>query len=402
MRKFSQKRGASGVIVMTMLVPVLIIGFFAISLANIQRSESTSQISTDLAAVYGGNLLSRESDVDKILSLSEELALRNLIPNANQDSGESPPEHLRITTELGSASIGQFKPSFDSQAKPTNAIRVTAAVPAGIIVFGSRLSHVDVSAHSTVANMDRVICLVVDRSGSMTFDLDSGTWLLDPTPHPDNPMSTHPDVQIQQNAGQWWKGWPHPTRSRWSELLPAVYGLADELEKTNQQEFFSIVSYSSAGSEHRWNHKLKRVPYRTTDSSIEVRPTKHYANAVRKLEHKYSKIFPVMGGTNIAAGIDTGARVLLNNNSKPNAFKTMIVMTDGQYNRGRAPWLAAEDAAKQGIEVFTVTFSNQADQQSMILTAEVGNGKHFHAVDGVTLEEIFRKIANMPPRIFVD
>ena len=80
----------------------------------------------------------------------------------------------------------------------------------------------------------------------------------------------------------------------------------------------------------------------------------------------------------------------------------MIVMTDGQYNQGRSPWLAAEDAAALGIEVYTVTFSKQADQNSMIKTAENGNGRHFHAPDGDALEDIFREIANIPPSAYIE
>ena len=74
-------------------------------------------------------------------------------------------------------------------------------------------------------------------------------------------------------------------------------------------------------------------------------------------------------------------------------------MTDGQHNTGRSPVVAAVDAAELGIEVYTVTFSRHASQGAMVDTAEAGNGKHFHAPDGDSLEDIFREIANIPAKV---
>ena len=70
--------------------------------------------------------------------------------------------------------------------------------------------------------------------------------------------------------------------------------------------------------------------------------------------------------------------MLTGRDARPHAFKVMIVMTDGQFNQGRKLWLASADAATAGIEVHTVTFSNQANQQDMMATATAGRGIHFH------------------------
>ena len=109
-----------------------------------------------------------------------------------------------------------------------------------------------------------------------------------------------------------------------------------------------------------------------------------------------------MGATNISAGIDSGRSVLTGSNARPNAFKTMIVMTDGYYNRGRQPWYASRDAARAGIEVHTITFGSRPDRVSMEKTANSGNGKYYHAANGAALKQIFIEIANLPPRVFVE
>jgi Mg-chelatase subunit ChlD len=137
-------------------------------------------------------------------------------------------------------------------------------------------------------------------------------------------------------------------------------------------------------------------------ASIEAKPTFNYQEAVETFDRKYKYSQPVAGGTNISAGIDQGITILTSGRARPYAFKTMIVMTDGQHNTGRDPWLAAEDAAKKGIQIHTVTFSHQADQVSMKRTAKAGKGVHFHAPDGDALEAIFREIAKMPAAAIIE
>ena len=185
-------------------------------------------------------------------------------------------------------------------------------------------------------------------------------------------------------------------------MIPALYGLAEELEQTSQNELLSIVSYSTR-TNFNWYDRNRRVRrYSNPVSAVEYQPSYNYQAAVQGFDNKYKYNQPVSGGTNISAGIDEGVGVLLGNRSRHNAFKTMIVMTDGQYNSGRHPSIAASDAADQGIEVFTVTFGSGADQNTMIQTAENGNGKHFHAPNGDALEEIFREIANIPPAAYIE
>ena len=185
-------------------------------------------------------------------------------------------------------------------------------------------------------------------------------------------------------------------------MIPALYGLADELTKTRQHEKFAIVSYSTSYNYSFYDFDLRTRDYRQSESSIEAQPTFDYRQAVVQFDDTYKWQKLVAGGTNISAGIDQAVEVLTSSTARPNAYKTMIVMTDGQFNQGREPWRAAKDAAERGIEVFTVTFSRQADQYSMRRAAEEGNGKHFHAPNGDALEDIFKEIANIPPAAYIE
>jgi Mg-chelatase subunit ChlD len=107
---------------------------------------------------------------------------------------------------------------------------------------------------------------------------------------------------------------------------------------------------------------------------------------------------PIVGRTNIAAGIDNGIAVLTDPVlARPLAEKTMVLLTDGLFNEGREPHLAAEDAAVYKIVIHTVTFSDGADQAEMQLVAEATGGNHYHAPDAATLEAIFAEIARTLP-----
>lgn len=400
MKSFHAGRaGVSAILVLAMLVPIAIIGFFAMSLGNIQRNEAASQISADLSAKYGANAIAREIKPEVIHERVADLAKNNWTHGGNTPLDRN---QVSVEVEFGSTRFVDSQAEFRLNQEPVNSVRVSTAVPAGIVIFGKPMGSILVDSKATVANVERDICLVIDRSGSMTFDLRTHTWIADKSAHPRNKLSQSSNLSKRNNAHQWWWGWPHPELSRWAEMMPAVYALADELGRTKQSELLSIVSYSSEVTENRWDQNLDLRSYSTIEASIESQPTVNYNNIVRDLERKYNEQMPIMGGTNIGSGIDLAKSILTSNRSRKFAFKTMIVMTDGQHNVGRSPVDAASEAAARGIEVYTVTFSRDADIATMRATAAAGNGKHFHAADGETLRQIFIEIANTPPGVFIE
>ena len=249
--------------------------------------------------------------------------------------------------------------------------------------------------------LERDVCVVVDRSGSMNFDLRTDTWSRDNRRHSYNPLSNSTHSYYRSRAYQFWHYWADPEYSRWSAMVPALYGLADELNKTKQKELFSIVSYSTDFNIYAWDHRMGVSRYSGAASTVEHPPSRDYVGAVRSFDTRYKHQQPIAGGTSISAGIDRAVEVLTSATSRPNAFKTIILITDGQHNQGRDPAIAAADAAAQHIEIFTVTFGDGADQSSMIEVAEKANGQHFHAPNGKQLEEIFRGIANIPPNAWI-
>jgi Ca-activated chloride channel homolog len=250
-----------------------------------------------------------------------------------------------------------------------NAVRVTglrtrssAAGPVGLLlgrVMG--VTEFQPSHVATSTQLDREICLVVDRSGSMMWNL-AGNVIPAASCTPPQPAS------------------------RWAALRIAVDAFVAELEQTPQREQCSLVSYSSAGS---------GCGITFTTSDINAQLAFDYTRIRDEMNRLSSR--PVQGGTSISAGIDNGVRELTSPRSRRYAVKTMVVMTDGLHNSGREPILSAGDAARAHITVNTVTFGDDADRTRMRAVADATGGKHYHAPNAAALEQIFREIASTLP-----
>jgi hypothetical protein len=114
--------------------------------------------------------------------------------------------------------------------------------------------------------------------------------------------------------------------------------------------------------------------------------------------------------TNIAAGLDT-AREELQRNARAEAFKMIVLMTDGIPTYPNSTSYARElavDAAQQcaiaGYPVVTISLGTGADAQLMQLIADMTDGIHFNIPGGrpvseyeEDLEETFRQIAEERP-----
>lgn len=408
MRKLNSdlRTGASAVIVVMLFAVTMLFAFFAINIANIQRHQAASQISVDLASRWGVDMIARDTNLPRVERQVRDLVARNWTVDDQLESGwlNNNRKNIDVDITFGSVRVGNGW-EFHANQSPTNAVRVQGESRVRVAGFNSsKHDDLGIARSSTSVALERDICLVIDRSGSMNFDLVTGTWSTDRSYHDYNPLSRSSSPHWRWNAAQWWWYWPHPENSRWATMIPAIHDLAEELGKTRQKELFSIVSYSTDFNINVFTHgsNVSFRRYSNDAASVEFAPTFEYSDAVDFLDDRYRWKQPVAGGTNISAGIDEAVEVLTGPDARPNAFKTMIVMTDGQYNDGRAPWLAADDAAALGIEVFTVTFSQHADQSAMKQTADRGNGRHFHAPDGDALGEIFKAIANIPPAAYIE
>lgn len=99
------------------------------------------------------------------------------------------------------------------------------------------------------------------------------------------------------------------------------------------------------------------------------------------------------GLTSISRGMDAGRRIA--NRGRPPEYveRTMIVMTDGQHNRGIEPRVIAHRLVADKVTIHTITFGAGADIDRMREVATIGGGRHYHALTGAELQQVYREIA---------
>ncbi len=345
----------------------IIMAAFAVNVAWMQLVRTELRTSTDAAARAGAKQLSLAQSTTVARTAAKDAAKRNqvagaplLLSDGNIEFGNSsqPTPTSRFT--------------FTPGGKTPNAVRVTGmrvkGSPSGPVdmmlakVFSTRQFQPTETATSTL--LDRDICLVVDRSGSMMWTLGKGSKL----------PSGAPDC-----------GPPDP-RSRWGALSVALEAFLQELERTSQDERVGMASYSSNKKECGYTYKISQI-----DSDL-VGNYNNIRNVMKDLSSR-----PVKGNTAISAGIDDGIKVLTGKLARPFAVKTMVLMTDGIHNTGPEPVLSARNAAKQNIVIHTITFSDDADIKRMQDVAAATGGRHFHAPTAAELTKIFQEIAATLP-----
>lgn len=343
----------------------LIMAAFAVDVAWMQLTRTELRTATDAASRAGAKTLSLQQNEADARAAAKDAASRNRVATAPlvlQDAD--------IEIGLGAQAGPNARFIFQPGGAQLNAVRVTGNRTTGsaggpVALFLGHVMgvpHFEPSHVATSTQLDRDICLVVDRSGSMMRDL------------------------VSQNVPGGNCNPPHPTLSRWGSLTFAVDGFVAELRNTLQLEQCGLVSYSSAGM---------GCGYSFTTSDINADLEFDYQIIIDAMADISSR--PVQGYTSISAGIDNGILVLAGANSRPFAVRTMVLMTDGRHNRGAEPVLSAQAAALEDITIHTVTFSDEADFPRMQAVADATGGQHYHAPDAAALVQIFRDIAATLP-----
>ncbi len=361
------RRGAMLVFIAVCLPLLIIMAAFAIDVAWMQLTRTELRTATDSAARAGAKELSLKQDVGAARTKAKAAALRNNVagdPLILSDADI----HVGKSVQVGT---GRFN-FTDGGAKP-NAVRVwgkrtidSKSGPVDLVV--SKVLGIDEFEPVEVASstqLDRDICLVVDRSGSMMWTLTGGSN------YPKGTKACDP---------------PHPTQSRWGALATSVTAFLDELTNTVQDEHVALVSYSSNTTDCGNRYKIS-----TIDSDL----VSDYSIIQSKMDAISSK--PVKGSTAISAGLDDAIDVLTGKKIRPFAVKTIILMTDGIHNLGKEPIESAKVAAKDEITIYTITFSDDADIKRMEAVAAATGGRHFHATTQAQLTQIFREIAATLP-----
>ena len=328
------RRGAMLPMIALTLV-VLIIGVvFSVDIAFMHMVRAELRTATDASARAGAETLARTQDRGQAVEAAIRVAALNSV--AGQGLALDPDQ-----VDVGSISSGvNGKLEFESGVEPFTSVRVngdrgaTSSQGPVSLFFGNFLGRSDFQPNqtATASSSVRDIALILDISGSMK----------------------------KTEGGL----------SRIAALRTAVGVFIDEIKASSPNSTISLTTYSTTAQ-------------RVTPLTFNLDSIKAQANT-----------FTAQGRTNIFEALRFGSDSLFEDPlTRAYADKTIVLMTDGNFNVGGTPIPSANVAANRGHTIHTVTFSSGANQGIMRTVARIGDGMHLHADDGDDLAAAFREIA---------
>lgn len=350
---------------LALLLPVLLLlAAFAINIAYLELSRTEMNIAADAASRAACREMALTGSTAAAMTKGRQVANRNTVsgkPLTLADSDFS----FGQSTRPSLSSRYSFTPTtsnFNSVEVTVNKKASSANGPIRMLIpnFFSR-SSVESSQTSRSNQIEVDIALVIDKSGSMAYaDFE-------PAVFPPNPRSA---------PLGWVFGDEVPSPSRWRDAVRAVDVFLTELSNSPSNELVSLTTYSSG-------------------TTRDVGLTSNY-NQIRSSLNGYTARFN-SGQTNIGGGILGGQSEILSSSARQFAAKVMVVLTDGIDTVGSDVIGAANNCFDNKVMVFTITFSNEADQATMKKVADKTLGKHYHATSGSNLQAIFQDIARQLP-----
>ena len=338
----NKRQGAMVVFIAVTLVLLLIAAAFSLDVAYMHMVRAELRTATDAAARAGASALAESQDQATAIQAAIDAGRANIV------AGE------QLTLEPSDISLGGIQQNanggfdFVAGASPFTSVQVsgrraadTAEGPVSLF-FAPIVGATNFSPiqTATAAATVRDIALVLDRSGSMAAT-ENGL-------------------------------------SRIDGLKVAVAGFLDEINNTSPNAAISLTSYS-------------------TNATRDIELTQDFTPVLSNVNGMAPN-----GWTNISEALQMGSDTLEAPGRRPFAERTIVLMTDGNFNVGGTPVPSAQVAAARGHTIHTVTFSSGANQAIMQQVADIGGGIHLHADNAADLAAAFREIARTINVLLID
>ena len=368
MRTKKYNRRGAIIVLFAFLLPILLVILgFAVDYAYMQKTRNEVRVIADLGAKAAADTLARTGgDVDAAIDAAQFIASNNVV------AGKSltlPPDQI-VFGRANEQADGTYN-IIDGQT-PFNSVSVIADRSKGStdgpgrMFFGQLYGRptFDAVQQSSASFRDVEIVLVLDRSGSMKYNVDGDTEM------------------SEKDRRRCLK--PLPV-SRWVALDKAMALFLRELDATQVQERVGMVTFASNAT-----RTCSKDPVTVEEATLDAPLSQNLDSIRTEMDRLNSEVW--FGGTNIRAGIAM-AREHFATNGNPEVDQLIICLTDGKHNQGEGPFGEAQLAGQAGIKIHTITFGEGADEATMLEMSEETGGEHFHAPDADTLNRVFKRLA---------
>jgi Ca-activated chloride channel homolog len=375
----NNRRGTVLVLVAFLMIVLAGLAAFSINVVFMETTRTELRAACDAASKAAVVNLGSSQSESTARAFAQNIAARNSVAG----------QPLALTNSqiiFGNAArdaSGRF--IFTPGALPLNSARINADVQVNMLIRGLlTTSGFRPTMTSTAARVDHDICLVLDRSASMSFDLS-------------NQEFKYPADRANGTTFQNYFLPPSPTGSRWKSLSDAVGVFVTTLQTRQLDAQVAVVTYADAFSFGEYN---------STQASKDVSLTKNYSLVTTAMTNWGKE--ELLGDTNIEAGLTLGRSTLKGTGSRKTAQRTLILLTDGVPTKGNTDLGAQALAARTGDRIIThtIAFGGQAsiavNKARLQAAADNGNGKFYLAPSSSELTNCFRAIAEGLPAVLID
>lgn len=365
--------------------------------AYMQLVRTELRSATDAAAKAGAEALSRTQNPTQAKKEAVHYAACNSV-------GGRPFQLTEDDVLVGRVQLSDSgRWEFQDGATPPNAVRINArtgngAAQPAVPLFFSRVlgsSGFTPSHQATAGQQEVEVCLCLDRSGSMNFDMSGREFAFPPN---------NPRLSRFKKWGVEWQNLlspPHPTGSRWAALRNAIREFFKEASNYNSGPRTSLVTWAS-------DYKMPIRPYTNYTAASNDYPLPSRigfdwtvnSNTIEGIVDTKGNS-PIMGGTNLSAGLDQAIKSLTGPNSNSFASKVIVLLTDGEWNEGRSPILSAYEAKEQSIIVHCVSMLTQT-QSDLAQIAAITGGRYYSTQNAQELKDAFSDIAKSLPVVLTE
>ncbi len=378
-RRPAPRRGAIAVLVAVTVPMIVLLASLAINVAYMQLIRQQLRVVTDSAAKAALVNYGATQSQSGATTFGQSVASNNLV------AGKSVTIPSSNFVYGNAATNGSGTYVFTANGTPVNSIQVTATASAnyflGMFLPSSSFSN---TQSSLTTRISHDIVLVLDRSASMAFDLSNSEF------------SYPSDVSAGKNPLQCYFTPPSTTLSRWAALTTAVNSFVSTLQARNLDVHVGLVTYAE-------NYTFGT--FTSTESALDVTLGSNLTLLVPAM-NAYG-LQPLIGDTNIEAGLDTAQTELTGSRARTTSDRTIILLTDGVPTQGNTNIAQVTGSLRSNSQIVThvITFGGEAStgsvQTSMQAAATAGYGMFFNAPTAAQLTTAFTTIADSLPAVLI-